>query len=412
MLMLAALACTKDGAQEDSWTDEDCSVDDWAVRRDDPAAIHVRDDRTPGIGTGTARDPFAEIDEAIDALRADDGADTLVIGAGTWQFSVELDERDDGLTILGCGRDVTALQGAIETQTNPVLNVDGTQGLLVRDLSLWDGTRTVTVRGGAEATLRDVEVSGGNRLGVLVRGEDTHLTLEEVVIRDVEPDHRALSDSGKVVAYGLVVESSHVVIEGLGVEGATGVGVFATAPTDGGGSFDATGLSVTDTKPVEGYSAEAPGRGVHLQYVDTVDIRSSSLVGNSDAGLMALRIPSLSLEDLSIAETVGIDLDGTSSTGDGLVVTTGYTDGAEVADFEVTVSGLNTSNSARNGALFEGVTVTTPEGAVGTAADNAAFDHAAQYGATATATDVESLDDADAFGLHRDGVTLPGGVLP
>lgn len=387
LLLLPALAACS-GKGGDTGAAEDCSNPDWSELTASDGTVHVRSEGSV-YGDGTRGNPYSTIEDGLDALDVEAGVDTLLIGPGTWLGTWTLGGELAGATLSGCGPTETTL-GSESIGYDPVLRVDGAEGVSIRDLGLLNGVRALSVLStGSEAPVEVLRASvvASRRVGVLASGADTHLLLREVSIEDSQPDREADESFSARVGFGIASTGGGVLeAREVRVSGSHGVGVFAEGLDQVAGSITLDGVTVSDTATME--EDGTLGRGVHLQNMSLADILTTNLVGNSDVGIYASRTGQVMLTDVAVAEMLpGLTGDGTS-TGDGVVVTTGYTAGGESEFYQVEVLG-GTFEGPRAGVIFEGVGYRESGGT----ASGGEVDWLAQYGAEATGAVSAEIED-------------------
>ncbi|MFZ5480941.1 MAG: right-handed parallel beta-helix repeat-containing protein [Myxococcota bacterium] len=367
-----------------------CATGAWGALSDPADAVHVRADGDDAAD-GSADRPFATFDVALTATRADGGLRTIFLGPGTFPVSASLETltaegaSDDGLAVLGCPGETT-LEAADDAL--PVVKISGVQGLLLADLTLSGGLRTVQVWQAAVATLERVTIVGGRRAGMVGDG-GCDLTLDEVEVREV------LADDDGSFGYGISVRESALSMTGGGVWDATGVGILA--------HFSTTVLADVTVSGTQVAADGSLGRGIQVQESGEATITGGTYEDNADAGLFALRVDTFDVAGAYISRTLATPLaDGSDSTGDGIVVTRGDSL-TDPTWFWTSVSGATVEDSERAGMVFDGVEVRGLDGNALTGAGAASGSVYVQGGAVVTSAtdpwvDVTS-DGLPAFGL-------------
>ena len=333
-----------------------------------PAAGRIHVDGSSGDGgDGTLAAPFQSLVDGIAAARTS-GTRQVVVASG--EYSGEhllsqnfLEWQDSGLQIVGCGRDATRILGVVAEdeigggevieRLQPVFDVTGdeTANILIRDLAVVGGRRSIIVRGGAGATgpivIQRVDVLDSVRLAVLVDGAMTLAQLLDVHVDGVEQDAGTLG-WGIAIQTGMQVTSPFpgaTVIEDVQVEGTQGLGILV----DGGW------VSVLDTA-VTGVArvGDRLGRGLQLQNWTMGTVQGLVSSGNSDAAVF-LESPGRNEEAVEILDsTLGptqeaeIEDQPGEAAADGLAATQYWTQapyGAET--FHVIVDGVEFGGNSR-----------------------------------------------------------------
>lgn len=298
-----------------------------------------------GAGTtGTSADPVGTVAEAL-ALAIP--GTQIVVGAGSFsaQALIQDETTQQGVQIVGCGRDETSLTPTDEA--SPILFANDVTGIAFAGLTLAGGTRTIWLQGSAEVTVTDVLVDSPAGTGVFVYGPATVALVDVSVNTPTES-----ADSG--YAYGITIQGeplnqANVSMEGGGIVAASPVGMIAQAAV-----VSVSGAAISGTlADADGFF----GRGLQFQGWSTATVDGSSLDDNQDAGLFALDTLALTVTGATaISNTrAGLAPDTGASTGDGLVVA--LSDDADPAlTYRVTVAdGVKISGNARAAAVFEGV---------------------------------------------------------
>ncbi len=338
-------------------------------------------------------DGLDDVDSALEAARAT-GIRRIVVGPGVYAGSIEINDGlwgDAGLQIVGCGRAQTEIQAVVETVEVPgdddnvevdllqsVVSISGpgTVGVVLRDLALVGGRRALMVVGGAGApdpasagppdpvVVQRVDILDSTRLGILIDGAATAVTLTDVVVSGVAEEEGAFG-------WGIAIQSRATLpseiaapteLSGVQVEGARGVGVLVD-----GGWIAVTGLTVVGTEPVGG----TVGRGIQLQARTWGALADVTCSGNADAGLHLHKpgrlgsagILPVEISDSTFSGTALAELPGEPGemAGDGLSAAQGSSPGA-VEDSVVVLSGVTFSANNRAQVVADGVTVVLGEG--------------------------------------------------
>jgi len=189
-----------------------CGVGPWGDVEPGTSAVYVAEG---AAGDGSPEDPFGAVQQALD-LAADAGIPTVVVGAGTWGATLRLEDRHDGIALLGRCPELSLLDG--ENGAAPVIQVAGAPGPAVRieGLTLTRGYTGLWVEAG-EVDARALDVVANAAVGVYAGFGD--LSLTDVTLRD------AVVDGG--FGRGLDVENQATVrATDLRVAGNPEVGVY------------------------------------------------------------------------------------------------------------------------------------------------------------------------------------------
>jgi hypothetical protein len=372
-------------------------------------------------GDGSLEAPFdalladgVEVDSGLEAARSS-GTRSVVLAPGEYAghhvLSQDVPEwQDSGLEIAGCGADLTELVAVTDEDgvLLPVVEVVGasTADVVVRDLALLDGRRSLLVRAGAgregPIVAERVRVADSTRLGVLVLGPETVVNLLDVDVEGVQTEGGSF---GWGIFFQIEAPLLHElaapnVVEGCDVSGAFGAGIAAS-----GAWLDVAATTVSDTQPLDGLL----GRGVMYQDRSWGTIDSVTLAGNADAALF-LHKPGrdgqpVEVIDCTLRDTAEAEVPATGApTGDGLVITQADA-GQQASTFPVVVDGTTFEGNPRAHLLAEGVLVQVgPDNVFGKGTD---FPFAAQGGALAEGIDGGAppeepieLGDDEALGIN------------
>ncbi len=378
LAILLALGC--DGAVDDDTGDDDVADDDdsatdddddtgatpdppcsdgtWGYIVDPDAAIHVRADGDDATGDGSAANPVASLERALELSREPEGGRTIAVGPGTFPTSIDIqgepgeDPDDTGLAIEGCGAGDTVLTAA-DAQAH-VIRVSESTGVRLAGFTTEGGRRALWIWNGAEVTVEAVDVTDSLRLGVVLGGFDSIVSLVDVTVHDPVVEAEGEVEYG----YGIAIQEAAVTMSGGGVYNANRVGILAHMAL-----VDLDGVTIDGTaSDSDGYL----GRGIQLQDLSVASLTGCSLSGNRDAGLFSLRSVDLVLDGLTVDGTGAADVPGSGdTTGDGIVLTQG--DGNyDPAEFQATLTQCVVTASDRAGILIEDVTATLTDNTAGT----------------------------------------------
>lgn len=403
-LLLFLLACThtdtadsKTGGSTDTADSapapDGCSGGGWGEYGDSAVSpIYVA---AGGTGDGTEEAPFGSV---ADALAVAIPGTTIVVGAGTFpvQALIQDPSTQEGLSIVGCGRDETIFEPT--SATTSILFVNDVPDVAFRGLKLSGGERTVWLQDDATVTLQDVLVDQPARTGVFVYGAVV------ATLIDVDINTPALA-TDSAYAYGISVRGASAVsqanlsMEGGGIVAGSPVGMIAEAAT-----ITLSKTSITGTLPD---ASNLYGRGLQLQGYSSATISASIFDENQDAGIFAIDALQVTIDgDTAITNTrAGTAPDSGEATGDGLVATLSE-DAQGAFTYAALIDGANFTGNARAGGLFDAVEY---EVRAATASDNggAVVDgdasHAffAQNGATDAGTSAEVYPLATAVDFNR-----------
>ena len=337
-------------------TTSPCADGTWGPLDDPALAIHVRTDGDDA-NLGGGNDPVASIAAAMTLMRLDVDIQQIFMGPGTFagvgpgegvtSVSFESDDgggnNDDGAAFLGCSVDETTVESAASGE--PVLKVSGTQNLVLSDFGVSGGRRAIWIWQGAGVELNNIRVSESRRVGIVVDGNASIVTANNVEVREVVAERT----SGSVLmGYGISVQQGTFNMNGGGIYDATRAGLLADFA-----HIDLQGITVQDTQSAD----DVLGRGVQFQELSVGNIDGANITGNHDAGVFALRAVTANITNVTVDGTLASEVPETQeTTGDGIVVTRGDSD-VGVENFQATVTGNRVSGSERAGILLAGVTV-------------------------------------------------------
>ncbi len=362
-----------------------CADGGWGAITTWETAVHVSiDGASEGDGSWAA--PLSSLDDALALLRERESDKHLALWPGSYRANLSLSasEGDDGTVVQGCSAAEVELEA--QTVSAAVLEVEAATGVVLEGISTRGGTRGVQIWSGSEATLIDLRIQDATEVGVIVHGNSVQASLEGVEV------HGAVHLSHPM-AYGLAFqEGATVTMVGGGAFTSSSVGMLV----DDVAELSLSGVSVEGT---EQDSSGAYGRGLQIQSDSgLVSVRESSFSDNQGAGVFAMEVFSLVLEDNTISSTAASSLPGGhGSTGDGVVFTRGDS-GRDPAIFRGSFGSNIIRDSARAGMLLDGVTAQVDDT---TLSGNGGGDILAQGPANVSGGDpVTTLGEADALGLN------------
>lgn len=162
---------------------------------------------TGGDGDGSARAPFGNIQDAVDAAAVLDGDDTIRIAAGVYEENVEIDD-DYGVTLKGQG-DVTIKHPELdpddeEAEPEDVIDAKGDGDLTLQNINVEGldigedlGGRGIDVRVDGSVTLINVHVSATDGDALRVR-DFGNLTVKNSSFSSLNADGMDIEDGGVV----------------------------------------------------------------------------------------------------------------------------------------------------------------------------------------------------------------------
>ena len=215
-----------------------------------------------GSGDGSAEAPSGDLQSAADL------GGTVVIGPGTWP-GLSLDDRHDGLALVGRCVDLVVLDGA------PGIRLDADQGTRVAlsGLTVTGTTGIEVVKGTVAAT--EVVVDGADGVGVSASGSGAALELTDVrvlntaVLDRVGGNGGRIEDGADLTATRTVFDANH------------DVGLKLTGRGTRGTLTDVTVSNTTEARDGED--------GWGLRVSDGADVTATGLLvsGNASVGLVA-----------------------------------------------------------------------------------------------------------------------------
>ena len=379
-----------------------CADGGWGGFSGPDTVIHVASSGNDAA-TGNWWDPVASIDAAL-ALMACDTRTGILVGPGSFAAHADLPSFT---TLSGCGTDETTLVGD-ESDPDFLLEVDGTTGVTIENLSTSGGRRPLTFRGG-EATLSSVSVNDPVRTGILGFG-GPQLTFTDVWVLNPVADPEEPTGSA---AYGISLEGAdgtdegraNVSMEGGGIVAATTAGLIADSTV-----LSMSTVEISGTLPgVDALGVATYGRGVNVQAWSSATITSCTVSDNFDAGIFASGAQKLTVTDTTVSGVTGSAVSATdaTTTGDGIVAIRG--DGAyDVSKYTLSVSGGSIDLADRAAVLAEDVTVDEMQpGSIGTTGTGAVYQGAETTGAAITAGDMAPV--ATDLGLNRTSLAADPG---
>jgi hypothetical protein len=298
-------------------------------------------------GEGSLDDPFASLGAAIAASRGADAPGQIFIDAGTYDAGVALDAGDGGLQIEGCGSAQTSL--AAGDGDNAAVELAGAAGVRLAGLTLLGGARGLLLWDSASAEVQDLVIDGGPNVGVLL-DSGSGLIASDMHLLD------PVADTAGDFGYGLVAQGGSTVYMDSGeVQGANTVGVLALGP---GTLIELVGVEISDTSTDAG---GAFGRGVMVQDGASASLTDSAVYDSADAGVFAAGAAALALDGCTVDQVAtSLDPDSGEETGGDGVVALGAGGGSAASSATsstVSLTDTTLSNTARAGAVLEGVTV-------------------------------------------------------
>jgi hypothetical protein len=261
-----------------------------AVPDDAPAGLPVvyvsevgsnRDGRTPD----TAK---RQISSALVRVARDREPTVVLVAAGTYEGNLEVDQRHDGLWLVGRCPELVAVESE---DGAPGLNFVA-EAATVRGLTLRGGTYGVLVANG-DIDLRSTTIDRAESIGAVAFGGKTRLT--DVLVQNTRP----LADGR--FGRGINVESgAHLSCLRCRLKGNSEVGIL----------LGQTGTEVV-LRDVEIWNTQAwadggPGVGLLVQAAGTLSGRGIRVVGSSSVGVQVLDPGSKAvLRDLVVQQTGG-----------------------------------------------------------------------------------------------------------
>ncbi len=398
LLVLAwGLGCPAPGDDDDGpWTDDDDAADDDAadddLGDDDAADDDVGDDDSNeggpcGDGTwgqipttgdvllvaaggsaggdGSLTNPFATLEEAVEAAREIN--DPVVIGIAPGDYPTNLlltvedgQFSDSGLTIAGCAVDEVKLSP--EDPSEPTVAVRGADQVTLRAFLVEGGDPGIVIADSAGAEdpvrLEGLAVRYADRAGIVIDDQghgETSAVLSGVTVEDTVPTRGSFG-------WGIAVQHAQATITGGSVSGTTQVGIFGHLA-----DLVVDGVAIDDVAvdPDGAY-----GRGIHLQMLCTGMVRNTAIDSCADAGLWVHTGLGITLESNVVENTVPAVVPGPgTATGDGIVVTMGD-EGFQPELCPATLLGNTAGSNGRSGIVIDGVWAEL----VGNAAPNNIFD--------------------------------------
>lgn len=307
---------------EDGCVPASCGGPPWA---DETVAVWVSADAADG-GDGSERAPFRTIGEGLDAATLVGGG-VVAVRPGTYAESLTLGEEHDGVRVLGRCAELVRLD-AVEDEAGVEASLPaGGAGAFLSGLRLVGGVPGVWLESGP-LSLQEVVVDESVGAGVLVGSWDSRtnavLSLEQVEVRGTGFDgSRKYTEkgAGMVLLTGATLDAREVLVEDsasygvwafgadaelreLRVEGASGVGVAASAAAE---------LTLTDSviTGVEDGQIEFGGLGVFVESGSKVRAERLAISDTAWYGVFLYGEyggAAAVFEDLEIARAVGYGL--------------------------------------------------------------------------------------------------------
>ena len=331
-----------------------CSDGTWGTVEDPTSAIHVSAALGDDAGDGSSSQPLVTLDAALAAALASSSDKAIAIWPGTYGATLTIgpDPGDgstfDGISLQGCGQGDVILEAADGTQ--PVVEVVGSQDIRLSGLTISGGTGSLWVRAGAVVDLVAVIVDGSSDAGIVVYGETTTLTAQDVVVSDPVVGAEAF-------AYGIAIVDAIADLNDVEISGATSVGILVHG-SSAQGIMQAVLIQDTGSD-VSGYL----GRGIQVQSQAVASISDTVLLFNADAAIFGLQAPGLTIDGVTVdgVDSAGIIDGGSATSGDGVAITTMGADGLSLdpADYPAALTDNVISNwqdtGGRAGIYLEGV---------------------------------------------------------
>lgn len=328
-----------------------CATGTWGQLVDPEGAVHVRADGDDAA-TGTYDAPVATLGVALDLARA--GAHAIAVGPGTWT-EVELELlhdagdglTDDGLVIQGCPGETSLAP----PEGGTLARVGGAIGVVLAGFDVAGGTRPLWIWNGAGVELYDLSLADASGAGVVIDGHETVVIARNVTVEDVEVAALSRGNAG----YGVVVIAATADFTDVRVSGAHGAGMLfaGDALWPDASRYALTRVSVSDVQPD---TNGRYGRGIQVQdaisaTLDTVDVDRVF-----DAGIFILQPALAALTGVGVGTVdPGLADDGSTTTGDGVVIT-GDPDGKSNVDpstYTAIVDGSTIAGANRVGLLVD-----------------------------------------------------------
>jgi len=296
-----------------------------------------------GTGDGTFGAPFGAIEDAITASRTT-GARAIFVLPGSYVAQVVLShgDGDDALALFGCGSGEVTVEG-IDADT-PVVKISEAQGVAVRGLTLEGGRRGLWIWQGATAMVEDVVASDNRRLGIVVSGSDTDVTLSRVSV--VNP----VRDSTDYGGFGITIQEASATLTDVSVTGTTEAGVVID------GSNSVVGMERVTVSGVEPRRSDGGGgRGMQIQSLASVSLTEVEVTDCADAGIFGLGALDLFLTTVTVSGVAaGVIPDSAEQSGDGVVITAGDPDADGAPGLLGGVDDVTVDGTARAGILLSG----------------------------------------------------------
>ncbi len=284
--------------------------------------------------------------------RVEGAARGIALWPGTYAESLALAAdvaglSDNGLALQGCSSAEVTI--APSDKDDPGIKVSEATGVQVAGLTIQGGKRGIWVWQGATVGIADVAVIGSTRAGVVIDGSNTIVIMDEVSVTDPKADADGFG------GYGFALQRATVTMTNAVVNGATTAGILV----DGSEAIvTMSDVTVNDTAAVVDMatSDEFFGRGIQMQGQALLSVTRGVFTGNHDAGIFALQPGLLTLNDVTVSDTLVSDIvDSENRAGDGIVVTHGAVDDNwEEPYFEAALDTITINGTARSGVLLSG----------------------------------------------------------
>ena len=252
---------------------QSCGIGRWGDLKVDEDTVYVDTHAAEG-GNGAADAPFDRIQAGLDA--AGDGL--VAVAAGTYQENLVLTEDQDGVHLAGRCQELVLLDASAGEEGESGIQTGG--GFAVE--GDW-GVSRITVAGapyagvwlsGGHLSVDRALITGNHEVGIVVGHANTHLILQDVVVRDTVPDEEGAWGRGIDVEVGASIDATDCLIEGN-----ADVGVFLR---DAGTVARFVRVEVRDTRPMADGTG---GRGIEVQQGASLSAATSLVEGNADVGI-------------------------------------------------------------------------------------------------------------------------------
>ena len=251
----------------------ECGTEPWAEVAD--GAVYV--DASAAGGDGSLSEPFVDIGSGVERA-AELGGARVLVAAGTYAESLVLDERHDGVEVVGRCAEWVCIDGTGSGESGGVIDVLARtrDSLGFRGLTLSGGSAFgFRVREG-QVTLERAVVTDNALISVLADGLSTELTLDEVLISDSRTDEDGFFGYGLQARDGATLRASAVRLEAN-----AGVAVFAL---DADTVVSLVDSEAIDTRPDPSGSY---GFGLTVTAGARIDVDATTIARNVGAAVLA-----------------------------------------------------------------------------------------------------------------------------